>query len=76
MTDYEKAKSLGLTDKSRWEEGIEHHPESVRLMAFLEEHDFKDYDDHFSWNLGGDGDNGESLMYEMDAYFEMKDKMQ
>jgi hypothetical protein len=42
-------------------------------MEFLAEHDFKDMDDAFCWKMGGDGDNGESLMYEMDVYFEQKD---
>lgn len=46
---------------------------SVRLMKFLEEHDLKDYGDYFGWNVGGDGDNGETLMYQMDAFFEMLD---
>ena len=74
MNDYEKAKQFGLTKLFRWEEGIEHHPMSVRLMDFLAEHDFCDYNDYFCWKTGGDGDNGESLMYEMDAFFEMLDK--
>ena len=74
MTDYEKAKKLGLTDKNRWEEGIGHHWMSERLMEFLSEHDFNDYGDHFCWKIGGDGDNGENLMYEMDAFFEMLEK--
>ena len=73
MGDYTKAKSLGLTDKDRWDLGIEHHPKSERLMCFLAEHDFNDYDDHFCWKIGGDGDNGETLMYQMDAFFEMLD---
>jgi hypothetical protein len=73
MTDYERAKKIGLTDKNRWEEGIEHHPMSVRLMEFLAQHDFEDYGDYFCWKKGGDGDNGESLMYEMDAFFELRD---
>ena len=71
MTDYEKAKSLGLTDLNRWEDGIEHHLMSQRMMEFLIEHDYNDYDDHFCWKKGGDGDNGEALMYQMDAFFEM-----
>ena len=71
MTDYEKAKSLGLTDLNRWEDGIDHHPMSERLISFLMEYD---YDDHFRWKKGGDGDNGEALMYQMDAFFEMLDK--
>ena len=73
MKDYERAKKLGLTNLKRWEEGIEHHSMSVRLMEFLAEHDFNDYNDYFCWKTGGDGDNGESLMYEMDAFFEMLD---
>ena len=72
--DYLKAKELGLTDKNRWEDGIPHHPMSERIVRFLAEHDFLDYSDHFCWKVGGDGDNGESLMYELDAFFEMIDK--
>lgn len=37
------------------------------------EHDFNDYDDHFCWKKGGDGDNWETLMYQMDAFFELMD---
>ena len=43
-------------------------------MAFLSEHDFLDYNDYFCWKVGGDGDNGESLMYQMDAFFELLDR--
>jgi len=74
MTDYEKAKALGLTTLDRWGEGINHHPASERLMKFLVEHDFNDYGDYFCWKTGGDGDNGETLMFEMDSFFEMLDK--
>lgn len=70
MTDYEKAKAAGLTDTDRWGEGIDHHPMSLRLMKFLKEHDMKDYGMYFDWSTGGDGDNGETLMYQMDAFFE------
>lgn len=69
--DYELAKSLNLTNKDRWGEGIDHHPMSERILRFLSEHDFCDYDDHFCWKIGGDGDNGEALMYQLDAFFEM-----
>ena len=74
LFDYEQAKDLGLTDLDRWGEGIEHHPMSERLMNFLVTHDLNDYGDYFCWKLGGDGDNGETLMFEMDAFFEMMDK--
>ena len=72
--DYSKAKELGLTDIDRWGEGVSHHPMSKRLVAFIAEHDFHDYGDYFCWKYGGDGDNGETLMFEMDAFFEMLDK--
>ena len=57
----------------RWEEGIDHHPKSVELMSFLWLHDWKDYDNAMDWEIGGDGDNGEHLMFQMDAYFELQD---
>lgn len=74
MNDYKKAKELGLIDIDRWSNGIEHHPKSIKLMKFLEEHDLKDYSDYFGWKVGGDGDNGETLMYQMDVFFELMDK--
>lgn len=72
--DYEKAKALGLTQQDRWEAGAPHHPMSKRLVDFLSAHDCHDYNMHFDWRTGGDGDNGETLMYQMDAFFEMLDK--
>lgn len=59
----------------RWEKGIPHHPKSVVLMEFLSAVDFHAYDDYFCWKTGGDGDNGESLMYEMDAFFENEEQL-
>lgn len=74
MTDYEKAKELGLTSIDRWENDIEHHPMSIRLMKFIAKHDFCDYGDYGNWSYGGDGDNGETLMFQMDVFFELLDK--
>lgn len=71
--DYAKASRLGLTQQKRWENGTPHHKMSKRLMAFLKRHDADDHDGHFDWKTGGDGDNGESLMYQMDAFFEAMD---
>lgn len=59
---------------SRWEKGIKHHPKSIELMDFLQYIDFHVYDDHFCWKVGGDGDNGEALMYQLDAFFEAEDR--
>lgn len=72
--DYDKAEKHGLTKLDRWEKGMHHHPMSERLARFLQEHDFKDYSDYFCWKIGGDGDNGETLMFQMDAFFEMLDR--
>jgi len=63
-------KAAGLCDLKRWEEGIPHHPLSERLMKFISQHDYTDRLDVFQWKTGGDGDNGEELMYEMDPFFE------
>lgn len=57
----------------RWEENHDHHPESVKLMEALAAIDFAFADDSFCWKTGGDGDNGETMMYLMDIYFDAKD---
>lgn len=75
MDNYDKAKKLGLTTQDRWEEGIAHHPKSEELMYFIMRHDFNDYGDSFCWKAGGDGDSGETLMYQMDAFFELMDAL-
>lgn len=57
----------------RWEQGIDHHPKSIELFKAIEKIDFEFGGDFFRWKSGGDGDNGEHLMYEMDIYFECLD---
>lgn len=80
MSDYEKVDKLEKAGKlpkgvvARWENGVDHHPKSERLMRFLMDYDFSNDDDFFCWKKGGDGDNGEQLMYQLDAFFEMLDK--
>lgn len=71
--DYEKADKLGLTEIDRWGDGVDHHEMSQRIVSFLADHDLLDYGDYFCWKQGGDGDNGETLMYQLDAFFEMLD---
>lgn len=61
--------------RKRWEEGINHHLKSQRLMFDIAEIDFELMDDHFCWKYGGDGDNGEALMYLLDIYFELEDRL-
>lgn len=57
----------------RWEKGISHHPMSEKLFDFISSLDFE-CGDIFCFKKGGDGDNGEHLMYLMDVFFETQDK--
>lgn len=58
----------------RWENGVEHHPKSVEMANVIFDMDWKYGDDYFCWKKGGDGDNGEHLMYLLDIYFEQQDE--
>ena len=58
----------------RWEEDIEHDSRSEELYGFISNYDFKFAGDYFCFKSGGDGDNGEALMYLLDEYFANKDK--
>ena len=51
-----------------------HHPKSIELMEHIEFLDINFTDDYFCWKTGGDGDNGEVLMYLLDMFFKMKDE--
>ena len=57
----------------RWEDGIDHHPEAVSMFAMIEESDFAFTGDYFDWNSGGDGDNGETLMFALSVRLELRD---
>ena len=65
-----------MTSKAeqRWEDGIDHDPRSVELYKAIAKIDYEDGVDYFQFTCGGDGDNGEELMYILDIYFENKDK--
>ena len=71
----ERCEKFGImTDTDdRWEKGIEHHPESEKLFVELREVDYELNHDVFCWKAGGDGNNGEELMYELDIIFELRD---
>jgi len=60
----------------RWESGAEHHPKSVELFKALSKIDYDHCDDYFCWKSGGDGDNGETFMYQLDIYFERLEALQ
>lgn len=74
MSIYEDAKRT-LPERQfeagkRWDYGIEHHPKAVELMRFLMKYDWEEMDDSLGWSVGGDGDNGENLLYALSVYFE------
>lgn len=56
----------------RWTEGTPHHPESIKLMAEMQAVDSAN-GLVVDLRTGGDGDNGETLMYLMDVVFEKRD---
>lgn len=58
------------TPGQRWEEGIDHNPRSVELYMAIADIDFNHNNDFFCFKSGGDGDNGEALMYLLDIYFD------
>ncbi|HET8689734.1 MAG TPA: hypothetical protein VFM18_24270 [Methanosarcina sp.] len=57
------------TLNQRWEDGDEHDPRSIELYKFIADLDFKECGDSFCFKSGGDGDNGETLMYLLDCWF-------
>lgn len=73
----ELAKSKGIeTDTNiRWENGIEHHSKSIDTYELLETADWVFGGDYFCWKVGGDGDNGECLLFSLDVMFELLDKL-
>ncbi|MDJ0986785.1 MAG: hypothetical protein QNJ26_14680 [Desulfobacterales bacterium] len=71
---YPKVEGVEYDIEKRWENGIDHHPKSEALMEKIMNVDFVWNDDYFCWKRGGDGDNGESLMYLLDIIFDEEDK--
>ena len=72
--DEDKIEGIEYDITKRWENGINHHPKSEELMGIIQRMDWFYGDDYFCWKVGGDGDNGETLMFELDIYFEEQDK--
>lgn len=54
--------------------GIPHSPRSVALYESIAKIDFEYGGDHFNFKSGGDGDNGEHLMYLLDIHFAAEGK--
>ncbi len=73
ILDLYESYNINLDINNRWELGIEHHSKTINLMEHLKVLDFEINDDYFYFKTGGDGDNGEALMYLLDMFFEMED---
>ena len=58
----------------RWEQGTAHHPESIRMYQIIESLEFLYARNSFDFKHGGDGDNGETLMYLLDIHYETIDR--
>jgi hypothetical protein len=71
---YPKLDGVEYDVNKRWEKGFAHHQKSIELYKKIEELDFLFGGDSFCFKSGGDGDNGENLMYLLDIYFEEKEK--
>lgn len=57
----------------RWEDGTPHHPKSESLYKLISEIDYRFGGDAMGLKAGGDGDNGEALMYALDIIHEAQD---
>src|SRR5882724_2141205 len=75
MGKLKKIEGINYDVNDRWEKGINHHPKSVETYKRIAELDIAVANDSFCFKSGGDGDNGESLMYLMDIVFEEKDAL-
>ena len=53
-----------MTPEERWEQGIPHRGETEDVGGLLEK--------YTDLSFGGDGDDGEQILYVLDIYFEGK----
>lgn len=60
--------------EKRWEKGIPHHPNSIKIVKAMSVLDYELGGDSLDIKIGGDGDNGEAMMFLLDLYFEAEDK--
>lgn len=60
---------------TQWESDIPHHPKSIELAKAIAKIDYERNSDYFCFKFGGDGDNGEILMYILDVYFEQQEAL-
>jgi hypothetical protein len=64
-----------MTINDRWEQCIPHDPRSIAIYESIAKID-EENGDSFDFREGGDGDNGENLMYLLDEHFSRLDAKQ
>lgn len=64
------------TPDERWEAGTPHDPRSEELYKSIAKIDVEINDNFGYWKSGGDGDNGENLMYLLDEHFQRQDELE
>jgi hypothetical protein len=70
---YDTMRDCGIcTPGERWAGGLSHHPKSIALFNALSVIDMVTNKGEGDWTSGGDGDNGEQLMYLFDIIFELE----
>jgi len=67
-----KRKAL-LSVGERWKRGVHHDHRSIAVYKSIAKIDFEQCSDSFCFKDGGDGDNGETLMYLLDVHFQQID---
>lgn len=65
----------GVEYGDRWSLGIPHNPKSKELFKRINELDWELMNGYFDFRSGGDGDNGETLMYLFDVFFDEQEKL-
>jgi hypothetical protein len=73
---FKKAEEYGIdTDIThRWEQSVEHHPKAKAIARSIAAADWLWGGDCFGFKFGGDGDNGEHLIYLLDILFAIEDE--
>jgi len=56
-----------MTPEERWSNGIPHCRQSLRFKRFVQS-----IDESGEWEFGGDSDNGEEILYLLDAFYEQE----
>lgn len=67
LVELARRAKIELDAGERWNSGIDHHPLSNEAASFI-----KEIDGDGVIRFGGDGDEGETFLYFLDAYFEAK----